>query len=1043
MMVGKSINNEVKSSKVLLKNQLYIYSDPSNNSYKEIRKYDTRHKSGFDTLGLILDNVYKVKNEKNEFVSVDYETFIDYLNSNGYKKPVGTWSNENHIYSIQDYENGVVRDGETLSIVLNHLYSKLGLELVVLDLDLKSNKKEDRDVIDNLMFSLSNDRDILKTPNGYHIILKRSEYEDLLSRFGLSDNDIKTTSNKLTICDIDVQVDIFRTWKDTRYILIPTKNSIREFLGGGILRNGDLIKGNTPVDIINTFINVSNDQSDSFYKSFSGNVLCINNADEMESVNKEFRKAFSSNKENALLSLCKDLGIKNLSEYNIDVLCRNISNVGDVDGTGRYDKILRYIYYYVLVKLVSKTESYDDLKSRYHEIEIYENDDADKVYNALESVYTNPRDLLVKVDLFIKRINYHRNNIALKVYDVVYKAIKKHMSRTSNSFDIVFSDRFAIGKDWDTDYLASIMAQRGVRRFDNENIVDGFLYYSVEEFKKINKHTVRAIPDSLVGFHTSKFMPRLGYEYKGKTYTEFKLIPRGVFYYYDSDNKDHLMFFRNDKTEIICLKFGESGIYMENLSKINKPIFNRYLLSANDYERMKMALPKVNVKVIKKLLEDKDKSKEFIEAFINKVFGYYSFDLSNDKIDKITKHALLASVLSDAGFIIQLVGASGTGKSVLATGLSYLGSFTNHVGTITINDNVDEVWYKILENHAQGNVVMIDEIPKDIKSQLQTLILSLVTSKSHKFRFKYSRNAIDINLPVKILTTSTQPTSWVSDAVRRSMVLYVYRASGKDNESIINDVEKYYDMILQYKVYIRVAYYSLISTVKEKGSDYTDIAQSTNIPDDLKNVFYRYFKALGYDIKDVLSAFREVNRSQDSLQTILEGLLDILSDDRFRSLLDKNPSLFRKSGNSYYISYQDFLRILYSFGMIKNETTEDYFYFTGAQNATDSIPEPNPNDYEEAFRKLVEDNDVLSNKINKRIEDLKKSRGFTKKMDELFGVYINYKMERGIKILEKKKINRKTYLFIEYFDNDVQPPTPHLQPSSSTDDSSEENPFIV
>lgn len=1035
-IISNQSNKE--KSKVFLKNQVYVVHHQLNSGYKEIWKHDGRRKSGGELVGIISNDVYRVKNESEQFVNVDFEGFLEYLNNSGYKKPIGQWGNDEGVYSIEDYRMGIIKDGETLSIVLNKLYTELGLELVVLDFDLKSVRDEYRNTIDEKIVEISHYRDILKTPNGYHVVLTREEYNRLLEKFGLSDESIKTTSNKVVLYDVEVSVDIFRTWKDVRYILIPTKGSIREMLGGGVLRNGNLVKDNAPADILDVFLNIKSD--DRFFASISGAISSINSVDEMDVVGKEFKNAVSSNRESAIGDLCNALGIRNLSDFTIDVLCQNILKVGDVDGTGRYDKVLRLFYYYILSKLVKNTKSFSDMKNNYQNVLIYENDDEQKVYSALESVYPNHNQLLSRVDSFIKRINYHRDNIARKMYEGVYNAIKKHMKKSKSVINISIDGRIVIGKDWDIDDLARVMSDLGVRRYDNNTIVDGFLYYSVEQFKKYNKYTSRAIPDALVGFHTSRHMKRLAYEHKGRYYTEFKLIPSGVTHYYDSEKKEHLMFFRNRKGSVICLRFGESGVYREDLSKINRPIFNRYLLAVDDYENMKMTLPKVNEKVIKDLIYDKEKSRKFLEMLLDKIFDYYSFDLSNEKNDRIVKHALVASVLSDAGFIIQIVGASGTGKSVLASALSYLGSFSNSVGAMTINDNVDEIWYKILENHSMGNIVMIDEIPKDIKEQLQTAFLSLVTSKSHRFRYKYSKHTTEINLPVKIITTSTSPTSWVADAVRRSVILNVYRSHKKGTEIKTGDVEGYYNTVKDFKIYARVAYYSMISNVKIEDDEYIEMLKSINIPDDLKNILYKYFKSLGYDIKDVLATFNEVNRTQESLNPLIENILDAVASKEFKDFLYKNGNIFKKVDNSFRISYKDFVRILYSMGMVKNEMTEEYLYFSSTQNTIDQVPLPDPSDFEETYFKLLQNNDELSQKINKKVEDLVKTRGFTKKMDELFAVYINFKSERGIKRLEKTKISKTTYVLVEYYDENSNLDTPADTPPDTPTDTPPQTP---
>lgn len=557
------------------------------------------------------------------------------------------------LFSLKDYENGIIKDGDTFSIALNELYDKLGYELAVIDIDLKGNSKEVFDIATELAFELSEIRSLLKTPNGYHIILKRSEYEKFLERYGISDNDLKTLANSISILGHKVSSDVFRTWKDVRYILIPTKHSVRELLGGGVVSNRKIIQGNTLKDVVEVFRHIhESEHSDEFLNVLFKYIKEVNDKDELVSIQNSILNENQQIKRGALSAFCKEIGVKNLSDYDIKKLCDAIRGVGDVDGTGRYSKILKYFFYYITTKLVLYTKDYKDMVANYRSVDIYKNDENLEVYNALKVVYKNEAQLKLRANQFIHNINQMRDRIATKMYETVYDAIKKHIYKKKTSFTFEYDKIIATREDTLTS-LAEKFASRGIRKYSSNIVVDGPFYYTIDQFKKGNRHINRAIPDSLSHFHV--YLPSPVYNHNGKKYTNFVVIPEGRVQFYDKERKTRVMFVKDYKSKLYCVAVSEDGVKIEKVDDLDRPIFFRYYISYNDYVNYKNSLKSENIKEIWKVIKDVNYARQKVEEATKLVFDYYTLNTKTEKNDEIVKKSIVASMCSDEGLICNLL----------------------------------------------------------------------------------------------------------------------------------------------------------------------------------------------------------------------------------------------------------------------------------------------------------------------------------------------------------------------------------------------------
>lgn len=1031
-----NVGNDKTKAKVFIQNRVYVHENNVGLNYKEIRKINNNRSDGYELIGVVSKYGYSILNDDGGFDRVDYDKFVKYLSNSGYKTPVNSWSGDNKVlYSLEDYDKGVIKDGHTLSIALNELYENFGYEVVVIDLDLGDKTQEEYDKVKDLVYNLSYIRDVIKTPNGFHLILKKSEYEKLLNKLGI--NDVNVLSNNLSINGVSIKADIFRTWKDVRYIVIPTKGSIREMLGGGILRNGNVIVGNSPYDILMLFHNIhESSDNDDFINGLLSNIEEINNNDEFSSIQSNIVNKNGYVRKGVLDSFCKEVGIENLRDYDIRSFCRSISSIGNVDGTGRYNKLLKYVYYYVVSVLVKKSNSYKDLLSSYKSIDIYDNDDNLEVYNALKTVYPDQNQLKIRSKQFIADIDKVRDRIAQKLYESVYNAIKKHMNKTS--WLSIYPDKIICSKEDTLESLAYKFHERGVRRYGDNIIVDGCIYYTVDEFKKGNRHINKAIPDSLSHFHI--YLKEPEYEYKNKIYKTFKIIPKGRSYFYDHETKSSLIFVKDKDFNIYCIRTSQSGVFIEKINDLERPIFYRYYISKEDYLNFNQKLNVEDLSLIRKIIKNKDKAKEFLNKFVEYIFYYYTLSTSNAKYDNIIKHALVVSLLSDAGFLLQLIGQSGVGKTVLAMGLGTLASHSGFAGTLTLSDNTDENKYRILQNLYEGKATVIDEIPKTLDEKTQRTIFSVITSQVNDHRLKYATQSIQLYEQAKIITTSLDIVEWASDARRRSIIVAVARSDEKDKYIGLEPVKVYHNEISKKRTLARIALYSIISNVKLDENEARDLSKVSSIPDNLKQIVGLYFKAIGYDLNDVIEAFSNTNQSNTSLNPLFMNILEVLSSDNVKSFIKERTDIFVKEGGWHILKTVDLLRLLYANGMIKNESSDEYFSFFG------NIPEavrtftPDPSNFKETFLNLLEGryvNGVDFKEIDNKIVVMAKSRTLNKKIRELFQIPTSETEGYGIEIFSeyrKEDKRARNVLKIKYHNTHLDYPPPNNPPCPPDND---------
>lgn len=1013
MAVGKK-----HTSKFLIVNKVYVEHIKEGIDYKEIRKIDNRLSGGYELLATVKEPTYRILNEEGGFDVVDRETFVKFISESGYKVPSHKWREENKVlYSIDDYESNKLKSGSTFSIALNELYSCLGYELAVLDLDLANNSKEEYEKVRDLVYRLSNKRKILKTPNGFHIIIKRSEYEKLLNK--LKVDDVKVMKNDIKINGVSVKADIFRSWKDVRYIVIPTKG-LREMLGGGVLLNGNIILNNTPKDIVDIFEEINDMQEDGFINLILENVEEINNNDGYTHIQDEIINKNGGIKRNVLKSFCEEVGIDNLSNFTVHDLCNAISSIGSVDGTGRYNKLLRLMFYYVISVLVKKTKDYEDLKSTYNTIKIYEEDDEILLYEAINSIYPEKKQAEERVKQFVSNIDKFRDNIAQKLYEKVYDAVKKHMNKSYSIEDE--SRQVNLDKGETVMSLARKFHDLGVRRYGPEHVVDKYKYYKLEEFLKTNDYIKRSIPDSYAGIILH--LKDVEYNVDGEKRRIFKLIPQYSTSYYDDSEKAFLLFVADDDGEIYCIKISKQGSFIEEVRSLDRPIFYKYYIHYTDDIRYNIAIKRVDLDFVNELIQDKQKAKEYLNEFVKDVFSYYTLNTKEEIYDDIIKKSLVAALFSPKGFILQLVGRSGVGKTSLANALGIIANNGSRPRLVDLGNNVEETKYSIYDNLSEGLSVVLDEIPKELDERLQKAIFTIVTTTNYSYRKKYAAKPIKIEIPAKIITTSIDVVDWAADARRRTIIIHLEKSSAV--EFGLDRVEEYYENIAEKTTLAKIAFYSLIGNVELNDEEVKKLSKVGSIPDSLKDIIGRYFKAIGYNIDDVVAAFDDTNQSSVTIDPLYINMITVMASDDVREFIEKETEIFENNGEWYTIRLSDFLKLLYAKGMIKNRKQEGYLNFVGKM--TDSLLKfkPDPSKFKETFMALVQgkiENGINYAEISHKITSMSKSQKVIEQLKESAKVPTSELVKYGVSIsfiYDQKDKNSKHKVRIRYIKEEVE-----------------------
>lgn len=1004
-------------SKILIVNKVYVEHIQDGVDYKEIRKINNKFSEGYELLATVKEPTYRIVNEEGGFDVVDRDTFIKFISESEYKVPLHKWSGEGKVlYSIDDYYSKKVKECSTFSLALNELYSSLGYEVVVLDLDLDNNSYEEYEIIRDFVYRLSSKRKILKTPKGFHIIINRSEYEKLLSKLGT--DDVKITQNNIKINGVSVKADIFRSWKDVRYIVIPTRG-LREMLGGGVLYNGNIILNNTPKDIVDIFEEINNIKDDDFIDLILESVEEINDNDEYIHIQDEIINKNGGIKRNVLKSFCEEVGIDNLSNFTIHDLCRSIKNIGSVDGTGRYNKLLRLMFYYVLSILVKKTKDFQDLKTSYNTINIYEGDDEILVYEAINSIYPEVKKSQERVKQFVSDIHKVRDRIVNKLYDKVYEAVKKHISKSF--LNVVQDDEVVIEKGESVVTLAMKFDVLGVRRYGPDYVVDRYKYYKLDEFLKANDYIKKSIPESFSGIILH--LRDVEYNVNGEKRRIFKLIPQYSTSYYDDKDKAFLLFVADDVGEIYCIKISKEGSFIENVRSLDRPIFYKYFIHYSDDIRYNTSVKVVDLDFVNELIEDKEKAKEYFNDFVKDVFYCYSLNTSKELYDDIIKKSLVASLFSPKGFILQLIGRSGVGKTSLATALGIIASNGVRPGLVELGNNVEETKYMIYDNLSEGLAVVLDEIPKELDEKIQKAIFTIVTTTNYSYRKKYASKPIKIETPAKIITTSIDTVDWAADARRRSIILHIEKSTGVNIK--LDSVDEYYDNIIEKTTLAKIAFYSIISSVELSEDEIEKLSKVSSLPDSLKDTVGRYFKAIGYDLDDVVAAFDDTNQSFVSVDPLYMNIIEMLVSDDVKDFIKENPSIFEKSGEWYNIKLSDFLRLLYSKGIIKKEEDEGCIKIFGKIPESLEKFEVDPDKFRETFMYLLESkkvNGIDYGEINNKIISMAKSKALNQRLRKSSNIPDSELRKLGVSLSFINKPNDKNnrnIVRVRYFDNET------------------------
>ncbi|MEM5877957.1 MAG: hypothetical protein QXF12_03680 [Candidatus Aenigmatarchaeota archaeon] len=962
-------------AKVFLLNKVYTEAYEKNGvNVKEFRLITNNKTNSFQVVARIEGSEYKIE-ENGVFKTVDFEKFANHLNKRGYKAPLNQWKKEGKVlYSASDYENGVISKGSTLSLVLNELKSQLGYDVVVIDFDLASNTDEERRKIDEFVNHLSEKREILATPNGYHILISRSEYEMLLNLLNV--NGLQVTSNNMNIRNVSVKFDAFKTWEGVRYILVPTKGSVREELGGGILYKGVVKKGIKPIEIIYMFDKFhSYNNEDGFIDLLVNNIGEVNGKNDFQHVVDAIVSNSGYAKTKPLKDFCREVGISNLANFDINALCRAIERVGNKDGTGRYGKILRYIFYYVSALLVKRTNSYEELLNVYENIDIYSKDDELKIYEALEKVYTDPRELAEKSRSLIKYKERTKINIVERLRKI-YDAIKKHMFSTSNdNNDDEDGRRIKATSDDTFITLAKKFADLGVRRYGSEHIVYDCFYKTKDEFRAHNEYILKSISQNLCEFYHE--LPEPFFVVDGEYYDDFELIPRGAKYYYDAKRKSNLLFFKDKKSRIAyCIRFSEKGFDIEQVDGLNRPLFYRYYISNVDWKDLRKELDVFDIEYIQRLINDKEYAKLFFDEFVKIVFNYYVLSTLSEEYDIVLKKSVIVSLFSDYGFILHLIGQSGVGKTALASALGIIGS--NGVGSsvYSLTKNADENNYMILEKMSRGLAVVLDEIPNQLDERNQRLLLSIVTTDKNDFRPKYKAKPITIRTPAKIIATSVDTVQWAVDAKRRTMIFTLANPSKRGSKPGQESVQEYHENVKNLTLAAKIAYYSIISNVKLDDEDYSLFYKVPSIPDTMKIPIFKFFKSIGYDLNKVVAAFDKNNQTFSAVSEFYTNIISTMSQSDVKEFIRNKPDIFKPMGEWYKIELHNFFRLLYSKGMIKTVQSEDYFYISNLMDASARAYNPDPSKFKETFMNLMQQkvvNGVNFKEIDEKLCDLTRS----------------------------------------------------------------------
>ncbi|MEM4166773.1 MAG: hypothetical protein QW255_05450 [Candidatus Bilamarchaeaceae archaeon] len=1014
------------SSKVFLLNRIFVKHFIRNGfPVKEFRAH-TKDPRNSQLLAYIQEDGYYVKRQ-GKIKRVTAQEFMKWLmEESEYKRPVDKWGDENAtFYSHDDYVKGDIRKGYTLSLVLNEVYRTLGYEVAVIDIDLSSNSQSERKVVGEFVKSLSEKREILATPNGFHILISRSEYELFINL--LNTKDIRTISNNIKVNGVLTKCDIFLTWNGVRYILVPTDGSVREELGGGILFNGEVKKGNEPIDIINLFekVNALNNE-DGFIDALISSIRVDKEGEQFDDIVKDVVGSGGYAKKGGLMEFCRSIGIDNLSKYDINVLCRAIERLGTVNNSGRREKILRFFFYYIATILVKNTSSYEEMKDKYETITIFTDEDKRKVYESLEKIYLDSQKLSLRTKQFIQYADRQKMQIAeKKISKELYEAIKNHI-HNKDKYKFVREDQTVELSKNDTWQSAAVKFHKvGVRRYDSKTIVARCCYFTREEFRDSNFYTKRRIPDSLSSFYL--LLPTPSFYVDGKYYDSFKLIPAGSTYYYDSVKRASLLFFKHKKTkEPYCLKFTDEGFEIENVREVDRPLFYEYYISIRDFYDFETTLMELDMDIVDKLVYEKEFAKKTIDDFVKYVFNYYTLNPNNDEYDDIVKKAIIASLFSDNGFILQLVGQSGVGKTTLAKALGIVANNGRPSPSYSLGDNPDENNYRIMERISRGYAIILDELPKKIDEKTQRFIFSVVTSEENDFRKKYQAESVTVTHPAKIITTSLKVVDWAADAHRRSMIFTIHNKADKEKPGT-ESVRQYFATLMTTTIFAKIAFFSIISGVKLEKEDYDFFYRVSSIPDSLKISVFKFFKSVGVGLNKVVDAFNNTNQSIFSIKDFYINILELLSSDDVKEFIkdEKNRDHFPILKDGYYkISFPDLIRLLYAKGAVKKEITDDYIYISNIREDAVRNHNPDPSKFKETFVNLKQGNVVGGidfKVIAKKLTDISRNRDIIEKIEGITSIPTSFVEGYGISIAfyrdNDKHAKVKNHILIRFLDN--------------------------